>query len=151
MHQAIWRCAGVFGLVMLAACSGSDEGRATRELNNRLQVLLAPDIAAGRANVQPLPDGARVMLMPPSADGRWGIGPDSRVSTVQALLNLELLRIELANQSARDPAFAESLSVLDWKSVTQVDPSTAPPGGIAITIHVMCPQDEPTDGRPGCL
>ncbi len=151
MHQAIWRCAGLIGLVMLAACSGSDEGRATRDLNNRLQVLLAPDIAAGRASVQPLPDGARVALMAPSADGTWGVGPDSRVSTVQALLNPELLRLEVANQAAQDPALAQSLSVLDWQSVTQVDPSTAPPGGIAVAIHVMCPADEPTDGRPGCL
>lgn len=151
MRQAASRCAGLLGLAMLTACAGSDAQRATQDLNNRLDALLAPDIAAGRASVQPLPDGARVALMAPSADGKWGVGQDSRVSTVQALLNPRLLRIEVANNAPSDPALSEALSVLDWASVTQVDPATAPRGGIAVTIHVMCPADEPIDGRPGCL
>jgi hypothetical protein len=150
MRQAVWRCTGVLGLAMLAACGGSDEQRATRNLNNRLEALLAPDIAAGQASVQALPDGARVTLMAPSADGKWGVGLDSRVSTVQALLNPELLSIGVANNTPSGTGLVQGLSILDWASVTQVDTATAPPGGIAVTIHVMCPTDEPIDGRPGC-
>lgn len=149
-HRGGWCCGPLLGLVLLAACSGAGPDRASRDLNDRLQARLAPDIAAGRATVQPLPDGARVTLMAPGPDGRWGVGQDSRVSTVQALLNPRLLRIELAQQAANDQAMEQALSVLDWGSVVRTDPTTAPAGGIAVTVHVVCPADEPIDGRPGC-
>jgi hypothetical protein len=142
----------VLGTLLLAACgAGPGEQRATADLNNRLQARLAPDIAAGRAVVQPLPDGARVTLTAPS-NGEWGVGQgqDARVNTVQALLNPSLLRIELAKQTPYDEAMLQALSVMNWQSITQGDPSIAPPGGVVVTIHVVCPEDEPVDGRPGC-
>src|SRR5208283_4270555 len=51
-------------LLLLAAC-GSDHGlhRTTKLLNDRLQEQLAPDIGAGAASLQPLPNGARVTLL----------------------------------------------------------------------------------------
>jgi hypothetical protein len=152
MRLAAWRGVVVLGTMLLAACSGEPgEQRATADLNNRLQARLAPDIAAGRAVVQPLPDGARVTLMAPM-NGQWGVGQgqDARVRTVQALLNPSLLRIELAKQTPYDEAMLQALSVMNWQSITRGDPSAAPPGGVVVTVHVVCPQDEPIDGRPGC-
>lgn len=141
----------VLAMTLLAACSGPGVQRATADLNDRLQARLAPDIAAGRASVQPLPDGARVTLSAPM-NGQWGVGQgqDARVSTVQSLLNPSLLRVELAKQTPYDEAMLQALSVMNWQSLTRADPSTAPPGGVVVTVHVVCPDDEPIDGRPGC-
>ena len=141
----------VVATVLLGACSAPGPDRATADLNNRLQARLAPDIAAGRASVQPLPDGARVTLAAP-ANGQWSVGQgqDARINTVQALLNPSLLRIELAKQAPYDEAMLRALSVMNWQSLTRADPSTAPPGGVVVTVHVVCPEDEPIDGRPGC-
>lgn len=152
MRLAVGWSVMVLGTLLLAAC-GADTGeqRATADLNNRLQARLAPDIAAGRAAVQPLPDGARVTLMAPM-NGQWGVGQgqDARVSTVQALLNPSLLRIELAKQTPYDEAMLQALSVMNWQSLTRADPSIAPLGGVVVTVRVVCPQQEPIDGRPGC-
>jgi hypothetical protein len=151
MRPGAWCGVMVLATLLLAACSGPGEQRATRDLNDRLQARLAPDIAAGRAVVQPLPDGARVTLLS-SPSGQWGVeqGQDARVSTVQALLNPSLLRVELAKQTPYDEAMLQALSVMDWQSITRADPATAPPGGVVVTVHVVCPEDEPIDGRPGC-
>jgi hypothetical protein len=152
MRLGAWRGVMVLGTMLLAACSGRPgEQRATADLNNRLQARLAPDIAAGRAMVQPLPDGARVTLIAPAAGSEWGVGlQDARVRTVQSMLAPRLLRIELASEAPPDEAMAHAVNVMDWDSFTRTDASIAPPGGLVVTVHVVCPDDEPIDGRPGC-
>jgi hypothetical protein len=100
-------------LLLVAACGPSGEQRAAWELDQRLQARLAPDIAAGNATLQPLPEGAQVTLLGsaqivpgpitrspnivrmPSANGT-----DMRADVIEALLAPQLMRVQLADTSA---------------------------------------------------
>ncbi len=87
-------------LALLAAC-GSGHQTAAR-LDDRLQTSLAPHLAAGRASLQTLPDGARVTLFNPSLfpvntmalDDKY---PDIRADLIEALLDPSLMRVEVTD------------------------------------------------------
>jgi hypothetical protein len=100
------RLACVLTLLLAGGCS-FDNGlhRTAGLLNARLQTELAPDIAAGAASVQPLPDGAQVTLLGSSqftntVDNRAVKYREVRAAVVQGLLDPTLVRIAVADTSA---------------------------------------------------
>jgi len=149
-------------LLLLAAC-GSDHGlhRTTQLLNDRLQEQLAPDIGAGAASLQPLPNGARVTLLdnasqfPNNADTLADEHRDVRASVIEGLLDPGLIRIAVADTSALPPGQQE----IRVRNVTQyfqdnglgltllpeAPPPPIPPGsaaalrGLTITVLLECP------------
>jgi hypothetical protein len=144
-------------LLLLAACGSSDQRRTARLLNERLQTQLAPEIAANRAALQSLPDGARVTLLDPSLfpnglDVLDNRASDSRASVIQGLLDPSLMRIQVADTSALpdDQRDARVRNVVQYFATnglaSALRPVDQPPGsaavspaGLAITISVACP------------
>jgi len=149
-------------LLLVAACGSSGQQGTVRLLDSRLQVQLAPDIEAGNASLQTLPDGALVTLLGPSAFPFGTKASDSqqrdvRPSVVEGLLDPSLMRIQLADTSALPEAqrvervqnmeryfVAYGLeSTLQPALPTQAmppGPASAAPAGLTITISVQCPE-----------
>ena len=57
-------------MLFVVACTSSGNN-SVANLGQRMQVLLAPDIAAGRVGLEQLPDGARVTLPEQSLFPTW--------------------------------------------------------------------------------
>jgi hypothetical protein len=168
-HQ--WRLAGLScPLLLLAACGGpSDQQRAAWQLDHRLEARLAPQIDAGNATVQPLPDGARVTLLGPAhfPTGVRTVGggeDDGRANVIQGLLDPRLMRVQLADTSALPPdqqaARVASLAqyFVDYRLGSTLQPAAPPqdmppgpdaaaPAGLTITIGVQCPHDHELAGN----
>jgi len=148
-------------LFLLTAC-GSDHGlhRSARELNDRLRVTMAPDIAAGNATVQPLSNGALVTLLggsefPDSLDAKADRYRDVRASVIQGLLDPSLVRIAVAD-TAPLPAYRRDIRVQNVNQyfqdnglgLTLLPPTPAPvlpsgatvPPGLGIAITLDCPE-----------
>jgi hypothetical protein len=157
------------GVVVLAGCGDHGAQQATRDLNNRLQARLAPDVAAGDAAIQPLPDGARVTLLAPGPTGTrvWsanGLGLDTRAHVVNALLDPTLMRIAVTD-SGDLPDEARAARVRDMQTYLSdygLAPTLQPgavttaagPAGLALTISVQCPPPPAhyayLEMQPGC-
>jgi len=149
-------------LILLGACS-SDHGlhRTTQLLNNRLQTLMAPDIASGAASVQPLPDGAQVTLLgnslfPNTVEALADRDREVRASVIQGLLDPSLLTIAVADTSTLSPQLREVRvrnvntyfqdNGLGLSLLPNALPPVPPPGsaaaaaqGLTITILLDCP------------
>jgi hypothetical protein len=147
--------------LLLASCGPSGQQRTTQRLNDRLAVLLAPDVAAGSAVFQPLPDGARVTLLGsslfPFAENMPGNqAHDVRASVTEALLDPSLMRLQVVDTSALPPdqqdarvgnvaryfvAYGLGPTLLPAPShaVLPPGPPGATPPGLTITIFVQCP------------
>ena len=163
----------ILPLLLVSACE-SDQQRSATLLDQRLQAQLAPDIAAQKAAVQRLPDGARVTLLDPSLfpidmktqDNRK---IDVRSGVIQALLDPDLMRVQVADTSALadDQRDARVRNVVQYfadyglaPTLRPAEPlppgSAATPAGVAISISVVCPhRDDGTgydDGqrKPDC-
>jgi hypothetical protein len=152
--------------LLLAACGPSGQQRTAQRLDDRLFVDLAPDIAAGNAVLQPLPDGARVTFLGPSlfpVDERAldNQQRDVRAGVVEGLLDPSLMRLQVVDTSAlpdsqRDARVrnvARYFEVYDLgpslvptapRAVLPPGPPGATPPGLTITISVHCPH--PNDG-----
>jgi hypothetical protein len=140
--------------VLLAACCSSGQQRTAQRLDRRLEAILAGDIAAHRAAVQSLPDGARVTLLDPSLfpdseDALDNRISDPRANVVEGLLDPSLMRIQVADTSALpiDQRDTRVRNVIEYFQVAGLGPSVQPgeapqatPPGLAITISVQCPQ-----------
>jgi len=142
----------LLAVLALAACS-SLQTQATQDLNARLQQRLAPDIAAGRAIVEPLPDGARITLVEQVLYPRGGSVMDEQgvnvlTGIVQSLVDPSLLQITIAGspgtpeyvRAARRRAVQEELAPAMLGNAMQ--PGLAPPDNAAapgptITIKVV--------------
>jgi len=170
MNPRPWRLAGLLcPLLLFAACSGpSDQQRAAWQLDHRLEARLAPQINAGNATVQPLPDGARVTLLgppqlpapqlPANVHTVGGGEDDGRANVIEGLLDPRLMRVWLADTSALPPnQQAARVGALiqyfvDYRLGSTLQPAAPPqgmppgpdgtaPAGLTITISVQCPQD----------
>jgi hypothetical protein len=165
MNPRPWRLAGLFcPLLLLAACGGpSDQQRAAWELDHRLEARLAPQVNAGNATVQPLPDGARVTLLgapqlPAGVHTVSGEQDDGRANVIQGLLDPRLMRVWLADTSALPPGQqaarvgALTRYFVDARLGSTLQPAAPPqgmppgpggpaPAGLTITVSVQCPQD----------
>ncbi len=149
-------------LLLLTACGASGQQHTVQLLDQRLQTRLEPDIKAGRASVQPLPDGAQVTLLDPTsfsniADARDNRENDPRASIIEALLDPSLMRLRVADTSTlpdnqRDArvrnvtqyfvANGVGLSVLPSGPL----PPPAAPQGVTVTINVQCPDAHASSG-----
>jgi hypothetical protein len=148
-------------LFLVAACGGSGQHRTTRLLNERLYYQLAPNLAAGNAALQPLPDGARVTLLGPAAfqDNVAALTdkyPSARASVIEALLDPSLMRVQLGDTSAlpadqkRERLQNVAQYFVDYRLGSILLPIAPPqatpaasagtaPAGLTITISVVCP------------
>jgi hypothetical protein len=146
-------------MLLLAACGSSGVKHATRDLGDRLQARLGPDIAAGQAVLQPLPAGD-IVILPASTvfePGRAELGDKGRdvlASTIQGLLDPSLMRIEVADTATT----TDGMQTTRAQAVKQyfvayglgpsLRPAASPPApplpaslpasGVAITINVEC-------------
>jgi hypothetical protein len=146
-------------LLLMAACS-SGQQHTTRLLNDRLQAQLAPDVAAGNAVLQPLPNGAVITLPGPSlfpANVRTldDQQRDPRAGVIEGLLDPKLMSIQIADTSAlpEDQRDTRIHNVERYFITYGLAPSLAPstaappaatqaaatPAGLTITISLQCP------------
>jgi hypothetical protein len=133
-------------LLLPVACSSSPSPeRIAGDLTQRLDVLLAPELASGQAGVQRLPDGARVTLADGTVFSVGGAtlndkGRYTVASVIEALLEPRLLQIEVAGSpTAAAPvqesqAHAVTTFFLDY--------------GIAATTVAPQPLEAPGAGAP---
>lgn len=96
-------------MLFVAACTSGNNSVAN--LGQRMQVLLAPDIAAGRVGLEQLPDGARVTipeqsLFPPGRGELDDRGRFLLASVIQGLLDPGILRVDVA-EPAPSPAYLQ--------------------------------------------
>ena len=162
MHHKAWRFALFLSPVLAVAACASGDQHTTQLLNDRLQARLGPDIAAGNASLQAMPDGTRVTLLSASSfpTGVTALDskvPDIRSNVVEAMLDPSLMRVQVADSSALPDQLREArvsnvnaYFVAYGLGSTLVPgvPVSAPPGpaGLTIDIHVLCP---PGDGVTG--
>jgi len=99
-----------FPMLFVVACTSGNNSVAN--LGQRMQVLLAPDIAAGRVGLEQLPDGARVTipeqsLFPPGRGELDDRGRFLLASVIQGLLDPGILRVDVA-EPAPSPAYLQA-------------------------------------------
>jgi hypothetical protein len=174
-----WRLAVLLcSPLLLAACGPSGEQRTTQRLDNRLADTLGPDIAAGNAVLQPLPDGARVTFLGSSlfpADERAldDQQRDVRAGVVEGLLDPSLMQLQIVDTTAlpddqRDARVRNVARYFDAyglgptllpappRAVLPPGPPGATPPGLTITISLQCPHRHNGSGygdgrwRPVC-
>jgi hypothetical protein len=165
-------------IIMAASCHSSGQQRATQLLDQRLQAELAPDIAAGKAALQPLPDGARVTLLDTSSSFPNDVGaltdrrPDIRSNVIEGLLDPKLMRIQVTDTSTlpADQRDARVQNVVQYFVANGLGSTLGPatpqqatlpgsadtaPAGLRITISVQCPHHDGAgydsgDANPAC-
>ena len=147
-----------FPMLFVVACTSSGNN-SVMHLGQRMQVLLAPDIAAGRVSLDQLPDGALVTLPQQSLFpiGRAELDGKGRyilASVIQGLLDPGILRIQISDaagtpvglQTAQARAVTEFF--VDYGLGPALQPSVAPqdlppgsvsaaPPGVVITVSVI--------------
>jgi hypothetical protein len=147
-------------LLVLAGCAG---GRVPRELSQRLQWELGPELANGGATLERLPDGARVTLADQTLFPADRAVLDTRgryvlASLVQGLLAPDLLQVDVTGPAEFLPQ-ARAAAVAEFLRDTQVAPNllfislqqgsavsvTAPQ---ATTITVTSPRRSSRTDRP---
>ncbi|HEX4171526.1 MAG TPA: hypothetical protein VHY82_03515 [Acetobacteraceae bacterium] len=147
--------AALFGLVLLLA--GCADERSPRDLGDRLQTELAPELANGDATLERLPDGARVTLADQTLFpvGGTKLGERGRFvlsSLVEGLLAPPLLTVDVAGPVGTSEFLpqARATAVAQFLRGIQVAPNLlftslqagTPPGGVApqaTTITVTTP------------
>jgi hypothetical protein len=151
-------------LLFVTACGSGSSGqtRTAQQLGQRMEAHMAPAIAAHRAAVQSLPDGARVTLLDPSLFPNTPDALDNRIidpraNIVEGLLDPSLMRIQVADTSTlpEDQRDTRVRNVTEYFRVARLGPSLRPaeppqavpsgstasvPAGLAVTIAVECPQ-----------
>jgi hypothetical protein len=146
-----WRSAAAFGAALLLAGCGM-QGETVRQLNARMQVGLAPQVAKQQASVQRLQDGTRVSLaedslfMPGSAvlsaQGQYVIA-----SVIQGLMAPAVMEIEVTPPAATSPGLQQARVAAIRQFFTDYAlgpqllasvsaPAAAAPQALAITVHV---------------
>jgi hypothetical protein len=154
------RLACVLTLLLASGCSDHGTSRTAELLNDRLRTELAPDINAGTASVQPLPDGAQVTLLGASrfantVDTRTDKHREVRAGVVQGLLDPTLVRIAVADTSALPTELREARvrnvkdyfqeNGLGYSLLPDSAPTALPAGsaasaqGLTITVKLDCP------------
>jgi flagellar motor protein MotB len=141
------RVALLFPMLFVVACSCSGNN-SVANLGQRMQVLLAPDIAAGRVGLEQLPDGARVTLPEQSLfpPGRGELDDKGRfllASVIQGLLDPGILRIDVA-EPAPSPAYLQEPRAgavrqffVDYGLGSTLQPAAVPQGSADTAPQVL--------------
>jgi hypothetical protein len=128
-----------FPMLFVVACTSGNNS--VTNLGQRMQVLLAPDIAAGRVGLEQLPDGARVTLPEQSLfpPGRGELDDRGRfllASVIQGLLDPGILRIDVA-EPAPSPAYLQGPRAgavrqffVDYGLGSTLQPAAVPQGSV---------------------
>jgi hypothetical protein len=128
-----------FPMLLVVACTSGNNSAAN--LGQRMQVLLASDIAAGRVGLEQLPDGARVTLPEQSLfpPGRGELDDRGRfllASVIQGLLDPGILRIDVA-EPAPSPAYLQGPRAgavrqffVDYGLGSTLQPAAVPQGSV---------------------
>jgi hypothetical protein len=131
--------ASFFPILFVAACTSGNNSVAN--LGQRMQVLLAPDIAAGRVGLEQLPDGARVTipeqsLFPPGRGELDDRGRFLLASVIQGLLDPGILRVDVA-EPAPSPAYLQGPRAgavrqffVDYGLGSTLQPAAVPQGSV---------------------
>jgi hypothetical protein len=132
--------------LLVGACASSGIHRSAQDLGQRLQTQLAPDIAAGQATLEPLPDGARVTLTEPSLFPSGGTELDDKgrfvlASVIEGLLEPRILQIQLAES----PATSVGSQAARVRAVTQYFEDY----GLGPALRPPVPQEEAAPGSVG--
>lgn len=162
--------------LLVGACSSREQQSASL-LDQRLRTRMASDIAAHRASLEQVPYGDRVTLLdnsayPATTDALDDRESDPRASVIEALLDPELMQVQVADTSALpdDQRATRVRNVVDYFASNGIGAaplyadagtpigSPAPVvGGLAITINVACPHRNDGSGydsgqrKPGCF
>jgi hypothetical protein len=158
MYSSVRRSAAFLGPVLMIAACSSGPAHTTRLLNNRLQDRLAPDIAAGNANLQPLPQGALITLLgtsqfPNDVRALDDQQRDVRSSVIEGMLDPTLMQVQVADTSAlpQDQRDARVRNIVQYFTAYGLAPSLLPvppeqaasagaaTAGLTITIGIQCP------------
>jgi hypothetical protein len=136
----------VCSLVLLSAACTASPDRIASDLNGRLNMRLASEIAAGQAGVQRLPDGARVTLADGTVFSVGGVTLDDKgrytvASVIQALLAPGLLQIGIAGSSSASPGVQDAQA----RAVTTFFEDY---GIRATPVSAAAPQEVPGAGVP---
>ena len=146
-------------LLIVGCASSSGIGRTAQVLENRMQIQLRSDIAAGRVTLEPLPDGTRVTIAEQSLypTGQTELDDTGRsvlTNVIQALLNPALLQIAVADSPAtpvglqgprvesvtqyfKDAGLEPALQPAAPPQETPAEPAGTAPQGLTITVKVI--------------
>jgi outer membrane protein OmpA-like peptidoglycan-associated protein len=139
---------------LLAGCSGSGPEFAARQLRERLQTKLTPQVAANQAGIQRQRDGAVVTLNEPAlfAVDSTDLTPEGRytlASLTEALLDPRLMQISVRGGSGTTELLADQRAqtvenFVEAYSLGPPLPMTAQPrpaavAGLTVEIRVVCP------------
>ena len=140
MRLQVGRLIALFFLMLfVVACTSGNNSVAN--LGQRMQVLLAPDIAAGRVGLEQLPDGARVTipeqsLFPPGRSELDDRGRFLLASVIQGLLDPGILRVDVA-EPAPSPAYLQGPRAgavrqffVDYGLGSTLQPAAVPQGSV---------------------
>ena len=135
-------------LLLLTACGLFGQPETARRLDDRLQARLAPDIAAGKAVVQALPDGARVTLLGPSQfpvdeQALDDQKRDVRASVIEGLLDPSLMQVQFTDTAAL-PEYQRDIRVRNMARYFQAN-------GLGSTLRGAPPRQAPPAGAPAGL
>lgn len=124
--------------LLLGGCAGE---RSPRDLGDRLQTELAPELANGGATLERLPDGARVAFPDQTLFSAGGAELDTRgrfilTSLAQGLLAPPLLQVDVAGPAA-PLSQARAAAVAQFLNGIQVAPNL---------LFAALQQDTPTGG-----
>jgi hypothetical protein len=99
-------------LLLVAACASAEFHGSNRQVANRLQVRLRPDIAAGSAQVQRTPGSARVTIADQSLFPKGGTELDDNgrlilARVIEGLLDPHIMRVDVMD-SPTAPGYVQS-------------------------------------------
>ena len=158
MKRSALCAAAVLGPMLLLGACTSDQQASVNMLNWRLQTSLKPELADGRAVVQPTADGAVVTLLDgtklPDDEGAMDNRErDPRASIIEGLLTPEIIQLAVTDtgnspepeRQKRVDSFVRYLQEfrlspsLQAASATPVALPPDAPAGLAVAIRVVCP------------
>ena len=157
--RALRRLVLLSPLVLLTACGSFGHHKTARRLDDRLQARLAPDIAAGSAVIQALPNGAQVTLLGPSEfpvneQALDNQQRDVRANVVEGLLDPSLMQVQFVDTAAL-PEYQRDIRVRNMAQYFRANglgstlqdappPQAAQPGapaGLTIDVTLRCPPE----------
>jgi hypothetical protein len=148
-----WRTTAAFGSILLVAGCGSLQHETVQQLNARMQIGLAPQVAQQQAGVQPLQNGTQITLaedtlFTPGSAALSARGQFILASVIEGLMAPPLMQIEVTPSATSSPYLRQARVAAVRRFFTNfalgpqlvasapATNSTAPQS-FAITVHVL--------------